>query len=297
MRSYFDCVPCAIRQALDAARMTTDDEAIHDRVVREALRMALEMDYNESPPVRAQGIHRMIREWTGVVDPYYELKRRYNALAMEMYPAAKDVVEGSADSLDTAVRLAAAGNIIDFGVNSTVSEEQVREALDASLGKHLDGEVLEQFRGAVAGAREILYLGDNAGEIVFDKLLIEQIGPEKVTFVVKAGPILNDALLEDAQEAGLSDLGEVIDNGDDAPGTIIERCSEDFRERFGRADVVVSKGQGNYETLSDVERDVFFLLQAKCGVIAKHLNCEVGSLVLQRSDPQIAVNERIGERG
>ena len=297
MRTYFDCVPCAIRQVLDAVRMTTDDERIHDRVMREALRMALDMDYSESPPARAQRIHRMIRELTGVADPYYDLKRRYNKLAMEMYPAAKEVVERSDDPLETAVRLAAAGNIIDFGVNSTVSEEKVREAIEQSLEKPLDGQMLEQFREAVSRARKILYLGDNAGEIVFDRLLIEGIGPEKVTFVVKSGPILNDALIEDAEEVGLSGMVEVIDNGDDAPGTIVDGCSEDFRQRFERADVVVSKGQGNYETLNDIDRDVFFLLQAKCDVIARHLNCEVGSLVLQRSDSQIASNQPITERG
>jgi len=161
----------------------------------------------------------------------------------------------------------------------------------------LDGGMLEQFREAVSGASDILYLGDNAGEIVFDKLLIEQIGPEKVTFVVKAGPILNDVLREDAEEVGLSGMVEVIDNGDDAPGTIVEGCSAEFQERFARAGVVISKGQGNYETLNDIDRDVFFLLQAKCGVIARHLNCEVGSLVLQRSDPEIAANQPLAERG
>jgi len=260
--------------------MTTDDEAIHDRVLREALRMALEMDYSECPPMRAQRIHRMIRELTGVADPYYEVKRRYNKLAMGMYPAAKAAVEASGDPLGAAVRLAIGGNIIDFGVGSTVREEEIQETIERAVERSVDERALEEMRGAAAEAREILYLGDNAGEIVFDRLLIEQLGREKVTFVVKGGPILNDALYEDAEEVGLAGIVEIIDNGDDAPGTVLEQCSGEFRGRFARADMVISKGQGNFETLTDAGRDIFFLLQVKCEVLSRYLKCETGTMAL-----------------
>jgi len=142
---------------------------------------------------------------------------------------------------------------------------------------------LESFRKTVTEAQNILYLSDNAGEIVFDKLLIEQLGPEKVTLAVKARPVLNDATAEDAGAAGLIDLVEVIDTGDDAPGTILETCSGVFRYFFEAADVVIAKGQGNYESLSDVDKNIFFMLKAKCPVIAEHLGCEVNQMILRRS--------------
>jgi uncharacterized protein with ATP-grasp and redox domains len=141
-------------------------------------------------------------------------------------------------------------------------------------------QVLDELKTAIDHAEDILYLGDNAGEIVLDRLLIERLPCDKITFVVKGAPILNDALLEDARAVGLADIVRVIDNGSDAPGTILDDCSEEFCRRFEDVDLVISKGQGNFETLSDVERDVFFMLQPKCNVLAEHLGREMGSLVL-----------------
>lgn len=280
MRTYFDCVPCFVRQVLDSVRMTTDDEQIQEKVLREALYLGSKMDLSQSPPAMAQKIHRFIREITGVKDPYLEVKNRFNKLALQMYPELKQQVETSADPLETAVRLAIAGNIIDFGVNSVVEQSQVEKAIADSLTEPLDMEAMEEFREATSQAEDILYLGDNTGEIVFDRLLIEQLPCEKITFAVKGGPILNDATIEDAQIVGLTDIVNVIDNGSDAPGTILESCSEAFRRRFDKSDLIIAKGQGNYETLCDVDKNLFFMLRPKCVVLARHLGCEIGSLVL-----------------
>ena len=280
MRTYFDCVPCFVRQVLDSVRMTTDDEQIQEKVLREALYLGSKMDLSQSPPAMAQKIHRFIREITGVKDPYLEVKNRFNKLALQMYPELKQQVETSADPLETAVRLAIAGNIIDFGVNSVVEQSQVEKAIAESLTEPLDMEAMEEFREATSQAEDILYLGDNTGEIVFDRLLIEQLPYEKITFAVKGGPILNDATMEDAQVVGLTDIVNVIDNGSDAPGTILESCSEAFRRRFDKSDLIIAKGQGNFETLCDVDKNLFFMLRPKCVVLARHLGCEIGSLVL-----------------
>ena len=191
---------------------------------------------------------------------------------------------GSIDPFETAARLAIAGNIIDFGVNSTVDESEVERTIACSLTDPLDTAALAELKEAVGQAKSILYLGDNAGEIVFDRLLVEQMPLEKITFAVRGGPILNDALMADAEAAGLTDLVEVIDNGTDAPGTILEACSQAFRRRFDKADLIIAKGQGNYETLSDCPANIFFLLRPKCAVLARHLNCELGRLILMRSD-------------
>ena len=296
MRTYFDCVPCFVRQTLDSVRMTTDDEQVHEKILRQALRLASEMDLRQSPPAMAQKIHRFIRELTGTQDPYLEVKNRCNKLALQMYPDLKDRIEAAADPLEIAVRLAIAGNIIDFGVNSDLEDFQIERTIAESLTAPLDRPMLDEFRDATAAAKDILYISDNAGEIVFDRLLIEQLPYQKITFVVKAGPVLNDATMEDAQIAGLTDIVNVIDNGSDAPGTILPTCSQQFRRKFDESDLVIAKGQGNYETLSDVDKDVFFLLQPKCQVLARHLGCEIGRLVLVKNKVGICDQEKLNER-
>lgn len=288
MRTYFDCIPCAIRQVLDSVRMITDDETVHEQVLREALALWQDMDMRQSPPAMARNVHRVVRRITGVADPYLEIKERYNRLAMEMVPELREKVIASADPIETAIRLAIAGNIIDFGVNSTVSEDMVAETITRSLTDPLDLDAVQDFEEAIEQAKDILYLGDNAGEIVFDRLLIEQMPTEKVTLAVRGAPILNDILRADAEMVGLADLVEVIDNGADAPGTILELCSEDFLRRFNEADLIISKGQGNFETLNDTDRDMFFLLRPKCPVLARHLNCEIGRQILVRSGAELS---------
>jgi len=242
--------------------------------------LASKMDLQQSPPAMAQKIHRFIRQTTGVEDPYLNVKNRFNKLTLMMYPELKERIETSADPLETAVRLAIAGNIIDFGVNSTLQENAVEQTIAESLEDELDSDASQRFRDATAAAKDILYLGDNAGEIVFDRLLIEQLPYERVTFVVRGSPILNDATMEDAQISGLTDIVDVIDNGSDAPGTILESCSEAFRQIFEESDLLIAKGQGNFETLNDVRKNKFFMLRPKCSVLAEHLGCKIGSLVL-----------------
>ena len=287
MRTYFDCIPCFLRQSLDSVRLITDDERIHEELMRQVLALACKMDLRQSPPAMAQKIHQLIRKLTGVQDPYRRIKDRFNRLALQMYPELKNRVATSADPLETAVRLAIAGNIIDFGVNSDLEESHIEIIITESLTAPLDMGVLEDFKQAAARAENILYLGDNAGEIVFDRLLIELLGCKRITLVVKAGPIINDATIEDAIDTGLSDVVKVIDNGSDAPGTILRSCSESFRRRFNEADLIVAKGQGNYETLNNVDKEIFFILRAKCPVIARHLGCEIGSLVLTKNKVRI----------
>ena len=282
MKTYFECIPCLLRQTLEASRLTTDDETIHEQMLRKVLRSASEMNLRESPPLMAQRIHRLIRQMTGDNDPYRDIKDRFNHFALELYPELKERIKQSRKPLDMAIRLAIAGNIIDSGVNHHINETLVHNAIEHALTAPLAGDP-EEFREAVSKAKDILYLADNAGEIVFDRLLIEQMPLEKITLVVKGSPIINDACLADARATGIADLVEVIDNGSDAPGTILAECSEKFKRRFENADLIIAKGQGNYETLSDVKKDIFFVLKAKCPVIAHHIGCEVGSLVFLRN--------------
>jgi len=284
MRIFLDCIPCFVRQALDSARLVTDDEQIHEKVVREVLRLAADLDMSQSPPVIGQRIHRLIRKLICNNDPYHELKERFNRLALRICAELEERVRTSEDPLETAVRLAIAGNIIDLGVKTSIKESDVEKIIRDCLTADFDSRQVEEFRNAVSRAEKILYLADNAGEIVFDRLLIEQLPYEKVTVVVKGNPVINDATIEDADVAGLSRIVEVIDNGSDAPGTILESCSQAFRNRFAESDLVIAKGQGNYETLSDADKNIFFILKAKCPVIARDLGCEVGEMILRKSE-------------
>ena len=283
MRTYFDCIPCFVRQSLDAVRLMTSDESIHEHVVRNILRLAADLDMSQSPPVMGQKIHRLIRELVGMEDPYHKIKKQFNELALKLYSELRKLIIESEDPLETAIRLAIAGNIIDFGFNSKLQESELEKTISECLAAEFSGMQLKPFQQVVNEAEEILYIADNAGEIIFDRLLIEQLPYEKVTVAVKGKPVINDATMEDAEVAGLTRIVEVIDNGSDAPGTILESCSRYFRDRFARADLVIAKGQGNYETLSEVNKNIFFILKAKCSVIARDLECEVGEMILRRS--------------
>jgi len=282
MKTFFDCIPCFVRQTLESVRMVTDNEAVHEQTLRGALSLLGEMDLRQSPPAMAQRIHRLIRELTGQDDPYRSIKDRFNRLAMDIYPELEARVRAADDPLSLAVRLAIAGNVIDMGINNHLRDDEVHDAIDHALAAPLDAEIpaLEE---AISQAVDILYLADNAGEIVFDKLLIGQMPLAKVTVAVRGGPIINDVTIQDARDVGITEMVEVIDNGSDAPGTILSDCSEAFRQRFDSADLVIAKGQGNYETLNEAGREMFFILKAKCPVIARDLGCEIGSLVLRRA--------------
>jgi uncharacterized protein with ATP-grasp and redox domains len=284
MQIYLDCIPCFVRQALDSVRLATDDEKIQEKVVREVLRLASELDMRQSPPTIGQQIHRLIRELVGKDDPYRKIKRRFNNLALKLYPELRKQIVSSNNRLETAIRLSIAGNIIDFGVNGSVNESDLNRAISESLTADFDSMQLQSFQDAIEQAEEILYLADNAGEIFFDRLLIEQLPIEKITVAVKGSPVINDATMQDAVIAGLPKIVEVIDNGSDAPGTILESSSQSFRGRFEKADLIIAKGQGNYETLSDADKNIFFILKSKCPVIARDLSCEVGQMILRRAE-------------
>jgi hypothetical protein len=291
MKIYLDCIPCFIRQSLDAARHATEDIHIHEKVVRGVLGLANNLDMSQSPPVIGQKIHRLIRELAGVDDPYHGVKQRFNNAALKLYSKMRHLIIESEDPLEIAARLAIAGNIIDFGVKSQLEKTELEETIEKCLSEEFSDMQLEAFRGAVNEAEDILYLADNAGEIIFDRLLIEQLPIEKITVAVKGSPVINDATMEDAALAGLPKIVEVIDNGSDAPGTILESCSQVFRDYFNKADLVIAKGQGNYETLSDVNKNIFFILKAKCPVISANIGCEVGEMILQKTKAFIGENE------
>jgi uncharacterized protein with ATP-grasp and redox domains len=283
MKTYFDCIPCFIRQTVEAARIATSDEKLQEKILREVLRAVSKMNLSKSPPVMMQYMYRLIREISGSQDPYKKLKDSFNKLALDIYPDLSDRVKKASDPFEAAVRFAIAGNIIDSGAVHNLNKSYIIETIEQAMSQKLSGNI-EKLRIAINSANKILYLGDNTGEIVFDKLLIEQLPLDRVTFVVRGYPVINDATMIDAKVTGMTDLVNVIDNGSDAPGTILEDCSEEFFQHFSDADLVIAKGQGNYETLSSTDKSIFFILKAKCPVIARNIGCEIGSLIIKDID-------------
>ena len=280
MKTYLDCYPCFLRQALSAARRAGATVEQQHALVLWTMEHLKTRPTTATPPEMAAAIHGRVRAETGIEDPYQAAKREATAQALARLPALHRIVRAAADPLATAVRIAIAGNIIDLGVSEHFD-------LDATLERVLVEpfaiDALSALRTALEATGSVLYLGDNAGETVFDRVLIEYLvhGGHAVTYVVKATPIINDATRADALEAGLGAFAEIIDNGTAAPGTLLSQGSAAFRERFERAPLILAKGQANYETLSDVRAPIFFLLQAKCNVIADDLGVQPGAIILK----------------
>ena len=247
------------------------------------MKFLLDFPLDKTPPEISKDIHRIIREMTESDDPYREVKRRSNEIAKGIYPDLKKIISKSKDPLLTSVKIAIAGNAIDFG---TTRRFDIREVIEGALKEDIDMETFRRFKKDLDKGKDVLYLSDNAGEVFFDKILIEileDLGKE-VTYVVKANPIINDATIEDARFAGIDEIAEVIEGdrkGCSAPGFIIENVTEEFMQKFRESDIVISKGQGNYEALSDIDRKVYFLLLVKCPLVAKDLGKEVGDYVIK----------------
>ncbi|WPL18464.1 hypothetical protein Thiowin_03537 [Thiorhodovibrio winogradskyi] len=279
MRIYLDCWPCFLRQALSASRRAGASPELQRAILEETMTALHTLTSDATPPEMGERIHRLVRERARAPDPYLEVKREATAQALTLLPALRERVQEAEDPLRTAVRIAIAGNIIDHGVAETFD-------LEETLGRVLDATPpindLAVLRGALERVDEVLYLADNAGETVFDRVLIEALSIP-VTYAVKAGPVLNDATREDAIAAGLDQVADIIDTGCDAMGAPLRLCSPDFRERFNRARLIIAKGQANYETLSGVDAPICFLLQAKCSVIAEDIGVPTGSVIIQAS--------------
>lgn len=269
-----------MRQSLEGARRVTSDEAVIEQILRKVAIKVSEHDMRLQSPVIIGEANRVVREISGSGDPYEDAKRICNENALALRDEMKEMISRSADPVETAVRLAIAGNIIDFVVDPDADKSNIRQAVEESLSAAIEQSKFEEFKDAIQRARKILYLGDNNGEIVFDMLLIELLPKDKVTYAVRGMPVVNDVTYDDASFVGMTDLVEVIDNGSDMPGTILNQCSESFRRRFDEADLIISKGQGNYESVDDSGKETFFLLKAKCAVMNLALGVEIGALMM-----------------
>jgi len=277
MKTYLDCIPCFFAQALKAARIAGADENMQKKILDQVSKLVPEFPLESTPPEMGRIVYQLVNKLTGNKDPFREIKKSSNQLILNLYPELKMMIENSKDRVLTAIKLATAGNIIDYGAPTSFEiEEEVTNCLKSNFAAF----DYSEFKQALDNTESILYLGDNAGEIVFDKLLIEELEKE-ITYVVRNKPIINDVLIEDAHDCGIDKIAKVISNGSDAPGTVLSLCSEEFLEIYHKAPLIISKGQGNFETLSEERVPIFFLLKVKCPVIAKDIGCKVNDMILK----------------
>ncbi len=232
-------------------------------------------------PEFARELHSLLKSYTHNPDPYIREKRENNDQAISMLPELDFLITQSDNPFKTALRLAIAGNIIDFAANDNFD---LLATIEMALKSDFAIDHSEQLKAKIEKAESILYLGDNAGEIVFDKLFIKEIKHPNLTFAVRGAPVINDATMADAEYVGMKDVASVISNGYDAPSTILPKSDKVFQKYFREADLIISKGQGNLEGLFELsDNRIFYLLMVKCDVIGEFLKVKKGSLVVFNS--------------
>ncbi len=285
MKMRFECVPCIFRQIIEASRMATDDEKLIKEIMNEYSRMIPELSFNEFSPLVATKIQKKIKEKMGVEDPYREFKAKHIKLAFDVYSDVKQIIENADKTLAGALVMAATGNSIDAGINLEINiKANIEDAIENGF-THTHND-LEQFMEQIKSGNSILIIGDNCGEAVFDKLLIEELNRynAEVTYAVREEPVLNDITMKEAREIGLDEVSTVISSGCNTPGMVLSDANQEFIDIYRKADIIISKGQGNLEGLSETGDSIFFLLKAKCKVIADLLDVNEGDLVFKNSN-------------
>ena len=278
MDIFLDCLPCVLKQVLEASRMATDNIELHAKIMGEAIKILADYKNYRCSPDIAKDMHQVVKSLTGESDPYKAVKERDIKTALEAYPRLQEFTANKQNNLYWALKIAATGNIIDSAIYNNLN---IIASLENELSKEFSVCSLDIFEKKLKSAKSILIIGDNAGETVFDRVLIERLTGYEITYAVRSAPIINDATLQDAYDSGLNDCASIITTGCGAPGAILNQCSPEFLSVFNKADIVISKGQGNYEALSDCQRSVFFLLKAKCPMIADKLNVNLNDYVFK----------------
>jgi uncharacterized protein with ATP-grasp and redox domains len=278
------CVPCLATQAHRILELSGATPETTAAALRTVMRYLADADYEVPSPIHTGEFFREVARATGVADPFAPAKARATELALRLLPELHRRVEAAERPFHAAVRVAIAGNVIDLATRDEVPESELWATLEDTLSCPLDEEAIDALAAAVAGAEHILYLADNAGEVVFDQPFLKLLPRDRTVVAVRGAPILNDAILEDAHAAGLPELVRVIDNGAGIPGTWLPACSPEFQAEYAAADLLISKGQGNFETLyGRTEVPTWFLFRVKCRGIEVRTDRPVGTNLVLRT--------------
>lgn len=277
----YQCMFCFCRAFEKLLQKHVKDNEDRLRLAKKFFSMLAEADTNRPTPDIARNIHAIIRESLGNPDPYAEEKEKSNEVALSLYEELKEKVNNSGERFNKALRYALAGNIIDYGPSHTFD---IRETIKKVQNSDFAIDHSKELERAVRNVHKILYLGDNAGEIVFDKLFIETMDHPNVIFAVRGAPVINDATLKDAQLVGMDRVATIVSNGYDAPSTIPEKSGKEFQKAYDTADIIIAKGQGNFEGLMQHDDSrLWFLLMVKCQIIGDMLGVKKGEIVVSNN--------------
>lgn len=283
MKISYECGPCFLRQAREAMDLSTDDEDLKMEIMEDIFKFLSKTFKNGTNSNKTGShIHNIIKQKTNCYDPYVNEKKLANEIALKYLPIAQKILDEN-DCLENRVKIAIVGNILDFGAFTL--DDDIESFIKDSLKKDLAVKDIENFENSLNKHEKVLYLVDNTGEIVFDKILLSEIKKYDVdiTIAVKSFPILNDACMEDAINAGLDEFGEIVEIGAGTVGYVDSEISDEFREIFNEHEFIISKGMGNYEGLTEIDlsnRDVYFMLCAKCGTISRDIGVELHDMLL-----------------
>ena len=278
MEIFIDCLPCMLRQTLEASRLATEKIHLQEKILEDSIKILSHYkDYKCSPDL-CRAMHQAVKRYVCVEDPYLQIKNRDIAAAKRAYPKLERFLQKKKNTLYWVLKIAATGNIIDSAINNNINME---DCIEKELEKEFSVCDLELFENKLKTAKSLLIIGDNAGETVFDRVLAQYLSSLDITYAVRSEPIINDATVEAAYASGLGNCTKIISTGCNAPGAILEECSAEFLNIFNSADIIISKGQGNFEALSGIGRQVFFLLKAKCPVISQKLGVDLNQYVFK----------------
>lgn len=285
MKTYLECYPCIINQTLQTAKQNQISEDLRKSILNNVLQMLQDLPADMSPPRINRRIQEMIRQSTGLEDPYEQWKLDSNVEAMKLTPEIRRQIRDARDPFETAVRYAIAGTVYDIEFAEAGGEihREIEFAPRAEFGiNHL-----KDLKRDLRAAKSVLYLADNAGEIAFDRLLVEIIRDRfscEIVFVVRDAPMLNNATLEDAEHVGLDSLVHLISYSSDAPVMTLDDTDDRLRRFVDEADLIIAKGQTHYESLSESPLNIYFLFKVTCGVVSRDLDAKMHQYVVTRSE-------------
>lgn len=278
MKLHYDCYNCIFQMAFAISRKTSNNEKKQAEVLREMMDYMVKNGEHVVPPEVTLNLHGIYKRETGLFDPYFEVKQKSTKLGLELYEEFKEFVKNSSSPLETAIKLAIGGNIIDYGVYPDFKLEDAQKEVLKVLDMDFDQSALDDLIERIGKAKQIFYVLDNCGEAVLDRLVLEQL-PCKVIVGVRGEPSLNDVTRTDAIESGITKF-EIVDTGNGASGVLLDRLPEDFRNALYNSDLVITKGLGNFESLEEDFKasPLYFLFRVKCPVVARHINVPMHSV-------------------
>lgn len=273
MKTNLDCVYCIVQKADERYEKFATDPSKKLSFMKKVFQLIGSSSENVTAPFLSKCVNDLLKQEFGSADEYKELKSHYNRLMLEHEDRINHEISLSDDPLLSALRFAMIGNFIDFAAMDTVSPDKLNDLIRSSETQNVDREEYQLFRENLRAAKDLTYLLDNAGEIVFDKICIKTIKSlypnVRIKAVVRGFPVFNDATIQDAVEVGLDKIIDIQDNGTDIPGTQLDQICESAKNIVEQADVIISKGQGNFETLHGCGKNIYYMFLCKCDLFVR----------------------------